>query len=1232
MKPCCDACHTLKIYDYLLRFRILRVKERGMTDKIILMEKAKLQLRSLQVVSLFVSLSVFAFLTACSSKSNGPLEGRRSKATVVSGQTNGGALGSADADNAAPPPKQIAAGVVTSNMGTPASGGKIADASRELLAIFRNGVGRDSAKQVAADKGLIVKKRYAALSALTGQEFVLLTPSAEKLADDTGSLKHALASDPRVKAVSLNHEGSIIATPNDEEYYYLWGMHNTSQVVGATADADIDAPEAWDIGTGSSDVIIAVLDTGIDYLHEDLIDNMWVNEAEFSGVAGVDDDGNGYVDDIHGIDPAGDDGSTPDADPMDTYGHGTHCAGTIGAVGDNSIGVVGVNWDVRLMGLKMSPDFQGSIVSSAVIESIDYVVDQVENYSQNVVAINASWKVEPNSVLRAALEAAGDVGIMVVAGAGNDSTDNDAEPVYPASYDLENLIAVAATDYDDRLASFSNWGANSVHLAAPGVLIMSTVPRKYLAETGDIFFDDMESGDGNWVTGGTGDTWAITTDHEAFSAPSGGLRFLSDSPGVDYGVNVNSWVAIDHNVDLTAYTNQDVYLGAATAFQIEELPYDMVYVELSNNGGVSWDVLTYFAGATDWTNVSWRIPERYKTAQFRFRFHMETDFYTQYMGWLLDDVGIGTTAVSAYDFLDGTSMAAPHVTGTVGLMAAAFPFESIAQRRVRILDNVDTLGFLSGRCTSEGRLNVFRSITADTTCENDGDCDDGLYCNGVESCNLPSGKCMLGTPPCDADDGVFCNGEEGCDETADACLAAKPPCPADDGLFCNGEEGCNELADECLAAVPPCDADDGLFCNGEEGCDEGADACLIATPPCDENDGLFCNGQEGCDETAGECLEATPPCESDDGLFCNGEEGCNETADACLAAIPPCETDDGIFCNGIETCDESGDECTHSGNPCAETASCNETMDHCAGDCTGCGIGDTCYMDGDSNPLNSCEICVTAIGLSAWTVLGDNSSCDDGNSCTDDDVCVSGQCQGDSVRDWTSCGDSSQSACFDGECESLPKGDTCANPIELALNTTFDGDFSGNHAFLDVEDSCGQGPLSGVDALFEVRLTGGRTYEVTVVPETDADLAVSVLRDCDGDCVDAIDEQSGGGEETVASLSVDEDGAVLIQVLDVNATEASNARYSVTVREIDDGESGQTGDDSDSGATDDTERGDDDDSGGSAVVDSGDDTDSSTDGAGESDDASSQSGCGCRTAGGKPFGTHSFFNLIAALF
>jgi len=254
--------------------------------------------------------------------------------------------------------------------------------------------------------------------------------------------------------------------PNDLHFSKLWGLHNDGQT-GGTADADIDAPEAWDLTTGSSDVIVAVIDSGVDYNHEDLNANMWTNPGEIPD-NGEDDDGNGYVDDYYGINALDDNGN-----PMDDKGHGTHCAGIIAAVGDNDIGVVGVCWTAKIMSLKfLDAEGEGSI--SDEIKCIEYAIDKGAHI------INASLGGPDFSYFeKNAIDASKEAGILFVTAAGNDGSNNDEEPFYPASSDCDNIIAVAATNHNDNLASFSNYGAYSVDVAGPGVSIYSTLPNNF---------------------------------------------------------------------------------------------------------------------------------------------------------------------------------------------------------------------------------------------------------------------------------------------------------------------------------------------------------------------------------------------------------------------------------------------------------------------------------------------------------------------------------------------------------------------------------------------------------------------------------------------------------------------------------------------------------------------------------------------------------------------------------
>lgn len=251
--------------------------------------------------------------------------------------------------------------------------------------------------------------------------------------------------------------------PNDPAYINnkLWGLHNCGGVSGYLGGADIHAPEGWDILRDAPNVIVAITDTGIRYDHEDLAPNMWHNPGETPG-DGIDNDGNGVIDDVFGYNAI-----TNSGDPMDDQGHGTHCAGTIGASGANGIGLCGVAWKVQLMGSKFL-DNEGGGTNSDGIKAINYA----RRMGANV--ISASWGGGPYSeALYQAIAECAQANIPFIAAAGNDGIDNDSNPHYPSNYDLSNIVAVAATDATDHLTDFSCYGRNSVDIAAPGWQIWS---------------------------------------------------------------------------------------------------------------------------------------------------------------------------------------------------------------------------------------------------------------------------------------------------------------------------------------------------------------------------------------------------------------------------------------------------------------------------------------------------------------------------------------------------------------------------------------------------------------------------------------------------------------------------------------------------------------------------------------------------------------------------------------
>ena len=327
----------------------------------------------------------------------------------------------------------------------------------EVLVKFRNGV---SSQARANAHGPLGAKRVKEFKIVRGLELVKIPA--------TMTVKEAIRiyrEDPDILYAEPNYIARAQTVPNDPSYLSLWGL------------TKINAPGAWDLSTGGSNVVIGTIDTGIDYSHPDLASNTWRNSQDCNN-NGVDDDENGYIDDCHGIDTV-----NHDSDPMDDHNHGSHVAGIIGAVGNNGIGVVGVNWNISIIACKfLGADSSGPI--SSAIECLEYFKLMKER-GANIVATNNSWLIVdyngtgPGSFsqgLYDAIEEHRKSGILFIASAGNFGLNSDITPTYPASNNQSNVISVAATDSLDGLASFSNRGRRTVHLGAPGVSILSTAP------------------------------------------------------------------------------------------------------------------------------------------------------------------------------------------------------------------------------------------------------------------------------------------------------------------------------------------------------------------------------------------------------------------------------------------------------------------------------------------------------------------------------------------------------------------------------------------------------------------------------------------------------------------------------------------------------------------------------------------------------------------------------------
>ncbi len=511
---------------------------------------------------------------------------------------------------------------------------------------------------------------------------------------------------PDVEFVEPNYIVRTVAIPNDPGYIQQWGLNNTGQF-GGIPGADISAQKAWEVTKGSDNIIIAVLDSGVSYDHPDLKDNIWVNTAEMNGKAGVDDDNNGYVDDYYGWDYIDNDGY-----PSDYNQHGTHVAGIIAAKGNNNTGISGVMWSAKIMALRfLGVTGTGDVARAA--EAIEYAVDN------GARIINASWGgYDYSATVYSAINYARQHNVLFVAAAGNESNDNNISPFYPASYNLPNIISVAATDQGDQLAYFSNYGSNKVHLAAPGVSIYSTVPHFSYGSPVILYSENFDSASGilpllGWVRGGTQSTWAITE-----GTGINGTNSLEDSPGTNYLSNTNSWAGYK-----TSFNSQKNYLYRLYfkwKGHIDTTTNDFFYINYSQDS-IFWDWADYRDGnnplyVSDYTDEITSAADLLD--KFYIGFGLKSDSLVNYEGINIDDVVLQKYSISVSNYSyesggwNGTSMAAPFVSGVAGLILSANPSLTYTQVKDRILNSVDKISSLTGKTITGGRLNAASALGA----------------------------------------------------------------------------------------------------------------------------------------------------------------------------------------------------------------------------------------------------------------------------------------------------------------------------------------------------------------------------------------------------------------------------------------------------------------------------------------------------------------------------------------
>jgi subtilisin family serine protease len=575
----------------------------------------------------------------------------------------------------------------------------------ELIVKFEPGVSAAARADAVADQDARLKR-----SALAPRTALVRIPAGTEM----DPAIRAFERDPRVVRAEPNAYREGGAVPNDPFFAEQWGLRNTAQAVegaAGAAGADIHAPEAWERTTGSPDVKVAVVDSGINFHQPDLAPNVWRNPGESGGGRednGVDDDGNGFVDDWRGWDFV-----QRDNDPSDNYGHGTHVAGTIAARGNNGLGVTGVAW-------------QASLIPVRVLDNLDrgtcFELADGMAYAVRMGARIVNVSIGKDYPCQAELDVINSApNTLFVTIAGNDGADDDQRPFYPCAYPAPNVVCVAASDSSDRLAGFSNYGAQSVDLAAPGRSVLSTFLE--WGPVDEVYTDSFETPlGGRWLSGGTPNTWGRTPFVET---RTGGFS-LSNSLLGSYGNNTDNWAELTEGLDLSGRRD-----CAATVWVKKSLgafdpgqpitAQDRLAVEASPDGA-GWGRRWTAQFGTNAGFEKWLIDlsELEGRSAGRLRFRLVTNSTGTFDGVALDDLRVfcvpplthytGAREEFAFDY--GTSMAAPHVSGVAALVLSLEPQLTAAQLKGRIMSSVDSVPGMAGKTVTGGRLNAARALAS----------------------------------------------------------------------------------------------------------------------------------------------------------------------------------------------------------------------------------------------------------------------------------------------------------------------------------------------------------------------------------------------------------------------------------------------------------------------------------------------------------------------------------------
>jgi subtilisin family serine protease len=518
------------------------------------------------------------------------------------------------------------------------------------------------------------------------------------------SVQAAVASlerDPSVDFAEPNYVYHLTGIPNDANFDQLWGLHDP------VGDHDIDAPEAWETQTGSPDVVVAVIDSGVAYDHPELNGNIWVNPDE--DIDGVDDDGNGRIDDVRGWDFIQNDNA-----PLDANGHGTHVAGTIGAEGNNMNDIAGVNWDVSIMPVRAGNAY-GELPGSAILNSINYAC------ANGADVVNGSFGGSGKSTaISNAIKSNACKNTLFVFAAGNDghvlNNNTAATNAYPCEYwrpapygaGATNLVCVAATGKLDTLTGFSNRGKSAVHLAAPGVDIYSSLPQ-----WSNVFSDDLEANFNNWTQAGGSSAW-----QRSMEFPQSGLWSMTDSPGGNYLNNR------DYTMRNNAALNLTGRAGCLADYNLELLMrdfnpstgavFDWFAIERATGTAGPWTEISFYIGSTggDFEAVTDDLSSLDGMGTAYIRFLVHTDNTVVDDGAHVDDVVVKCLQPNGeeYEFFAGTSMATPHVAGAAALLLAQEPSMTPQKLKNALLKGVDKKTALATHVSSGGRLNLNNSL------------------------------------------------------------------------------------------------------------------------------------------------------------------------------------------------------------------------------------------------------------------------------------------------------------------------------------------------------------------------------------------------------------------------------------------------------------------------------------------------------------------------------------------